>query len=87
MYYGWSIQFSGTSKRPSGADLWDFGQSASVNSSNALTISGIQFDSPGFHEVQLSGTYENCSDTISEMIYVYAEPTIDFDYLDGLFCP
>ena len=58
----------------------------SVNSSNALTISGIQFDSPGFHEVQLSGTYENCSDTISEMIYVYAEPTIDFDYLDGLFC-
>ena len=81
--YNFQAQVSG----PSGAEyLWDFGQSASVNSSNALTISGIQFDSPGFHEVQLSGTYENCSDTISEMIYVYAEPTIDFDYLDGLFC-
>jgi gliding motility-associated-like protein len=81
--YNFQAQVSG----PSGSLYeWDFGGSASTNSSTDLSISGIQFDIPGFHEVQLSGTYENCSDSISEMIYVYAEPTIDFDYVDGIHC-
>jgi len=65
---------------------WDFGPNASTTTSADLIISGIQFDTPGFQEVQLTGTHENCVDSISALIYVFAEPTIDFDFIDGLHC-
>ena len=71
---------------PSSVYEWNFGLNASINNSTELIVSGVQFDTPGFHEIELTGTHENCSDTISDYIYVYAEPTIDFDYIDGLHC-
>lgn len=81
--YNFQAQVSGP---PNAVYEWNFGSNASISSSTDLTVSGIQFDLSGFHEIQLTGSYDNCVDSIGESIYVYAEPTIDFDFIDGLHC-
>ena len=65
---------------------WGFGGNASLSSSNELNVSGIQFSSSGFQAIQLTGTYDNCIDSVNSTVYVYGEPIIDFDYVDGLHC-
>jgi len=65
---------------------WYFGPNASVTNSTDLVVSDLQFDQPGIQEVKLTGSHENCVDSLIEPIYVYAEPIIDFSYFDGLQC-
>ena len=71
---------------PNSTYEWDFGANASLSSSNDLLVSGIQFSTSGFQEIQLTGSYDNCIDSVNSTVYVYAEPIIDFDYVNGLHC-
>ena len=65
---------------------WDFGPNASLINSMDLIVSEIQFNQPGIQYVKLTGSHENCIDSLIDPIYVYAEPIIDFSYSDALQC-
>ena len=65
---------------------WNFGPNASLTGSTDLIVSNIQFNQPGHQEIRLTGSHEDCIDSLIELVYVYAEPTIDFSYMDGLQC-
>jgi gliding motility-associated-like protein len=66
--------------------LWDFGSNASIQNTNELAVSGIQFSTSGFQEIQLSAANETCSDSIQAELYVFSEPIIDFDVFDNELC-
>jgi gliding motility-associated-like protein len=65
---------------------WDFGENASVTNSNELTVSGIQYFNPGLQHIQLTGSFDQCIDSVQSTLYVYSEPFIDFAYIDGVQC-
>jgi len=66
--------------------LWDFGSNASIQNTNELAVSGIQFSTSGFQDIQLSAANETCADSIQAELYVFSEPIIDFDVFDNELC-
>ncbi len=71
---------------PTAVFEWDFGDEASVSTSSDLHVLDVQFMSSGIHEIQFTGSYDNCVDSVVSTVYVYGEPSIDFTYVDGLHC-
>lgn len=47
---------------------------------------GVTFNTPGAHTVTLTGQFDNCVETYTSQVFVYAEPTIGFSMQDGLQC-
>jgi gliding motility-associated-like protein len=74
------------SGQPSATFLWDFGLNSIPNSATTVDVSGVQFLTPGNHDVLLIGSYDICKDTVSSRVFVYGEPSIDFLYLNTLQC-
>ena len=66
--------------------IWDFGPNASLQSSTELSVSGIQFSSPGFQSIKLTGSHDICIDSVESLLYVFSEPYIDFTIVDGVLC-
>ena len=66
--------------------LWDFGPYASITSSNTLDVNNVVFSVPGNITVSLTGNYENCKDSQTSTLFIYKEPTIDFEITPGLQC-
>lgn len=65
---------------------WDFGPNASPQSSSELSVTGIQFTTPGLQQIKLTGTHDICIDSILSLVYVFSEPMIDFTILDNELC-
>lgn len=65
---------------------WDFGLSATPNSSNTIDVIGVQFLNPGNYQVSLTGSYDDCTNTIFSNVFVYGSPLINFTYLNTLQC-
>ena len=65
---------------------WDFGENSSLTNSNDLTVLGVQYLIPGVQQVQLTGSFDECIDSVQSTLYVYSEPMIDFVYIEGLQC-
>ena len=78
--------FANASGPPSAIFEWDFGPHATPSLSNQLNVIGVNFDSPGIHPIQFIGSYDVCSDTVNSFVFVYAEPQIDFVFVNSLQC-
>lgn len=82
-----SFDFDGTVSGPPGTVYtWNFGPSANIQTSNDIDVSGVSFEGYGDITVTLTGTHNNCTETAVKNIYLYREPTIDFELLPGLQC-
>lgn len=65
---------------------WDFGSHGSpqfVSDTNAYQVA---LDTSGYHTITLYSSYLDCLDSITKEIFVYALPTIDFDFEYGFQC-
>ena len=81
------FDFDGTAiGQPNATFVWDFGPHSSPNNAATLDVTGVKFLLPGTHEVMLIGAYDVCTDTVFSNIFVYGEPSIDFQYLNTLQC-
>lgn len=79
--------FDATVLGPIGTQFtWDFGLSATPNSSNTIDVIGVQFLNPGNYQVSLTGSYDDCTNTIFSNVFVYGSPLINFTYLNTLQC-
>ncbi len=82
-----SFDFIGQAGGPPEAVFsWNFGNNASILTSNDLTVNDVVFLQPGDYTVTFSGSFDNCLETATEEIHIYAEPTIAFDLVDELQC-
>lgn len=82
-----SFDFDGTVSGPPIANYtWDFGDGASIPTSNDIDVFGVTYSQTGAIPVTLTGTFNNCVETASSEIYIYTSPTIDFALKDGQQC-
>lgn len=82
-----SFNFDGTVSGPSSAVFtWNFGPDASIQSSNAIDVPGVSFDTTGSIPITLTGTFLSCVESVTQNIYIFQEPTIDFILLPGNQC-
>lgn len=65
---------------------WNFGQNASIGTSNDLDVFGVVYDSPGKFPVTLTGNFMSCTDSFTDTIFILKVPEIDFSILDELRC-
>lgn len=65
---------------------WSFGPLTNPTQSNSIDVNDVQFFTSGDHPVYLVGSYDVCSDTVFSNVFVYAEPTINFQYANTLQC-
>lgn len=82
-----SFNFDGTVSGPPGSVFtWNFGPNASIPSSTDVDVPGVSFNTTGSIPITLTGTFENCIETVTQEIYLFQEPTIDFTLLPGSQC-
>ena len=82
-YFVFDAQVNG----PQGTNyFWDFGPNATPSSSNQLLANSVLFSESGPQSIMLIGQNPQCSDTITEIVQVFAHPTIDFMFLNALLC-
>lgn len=65
---------------------WDFGSSANISSSNNISTSGIQFNTPGTYPVTLTINENGCTESITQDVWVVTDPTIDWSFLPEDAC-
>ena len=84
---GNSFDFDGTVSGPPGSVFtWNFGPTASITTSTDTDVFGVSFNAPGPVQVTLTGTYEDCEESVTHEIYLYSEPTINFGIMPGTQC-
>lgn len=84
---GNSFDFDGTVSGPPGSVFtWNFGPNASIQTSNNIDVNGVSFNTTGPISVTLTGTFENCEESITQEIYLYREPTVNFSIVPGTQC-
>lgn len=84
---GNSFNFVGATTGPTDYTvLWDFGPNASISTSDQLIVNDVSYSTPGTHTVILTISTAECSDSVTSTIYIYNEPTIDFQIDDKLKC-
>lgn len=82
-----AFNFDGTVGGPPGSVFtWDFGPYASIPTSNDIDVFGVNFNTTGDVPITLTGTWEDCIESITQTIYIYQEPNIDFTIAPGLQC-
>lgn len=82
-----SFNFDGTVSGPAGSVfIWDFGPHASIATSNDVDVNDVSFDVTGDISITLTGTFEDCIQSVTQNIYIFQEPTIDFRLEPGLQC-
>jgi gliding motility-associated-like protein len=82
-----SFNFDGTvSGPPTSIFTWDFGPNASISNSNDIDVPNVVFDTTGAILITLTGTFEDCIESITQEIYIFSSPIIDFDIAPGLQC-
>lgn len=84
---GNSFDFIGNVTGPPHANFtWDFGENGSISSSNDTSVFDLSFTSTGSQFVTLTGNFDECIKIDSAEIFIYSQPTINFDMVDGLQC-
>jgi gliding motility-associated-like protein len=66
--------------------LWDFGPNASIPSSTNLDVNGVVFNTYGSIPITLTGSFGNCSESVTHSIFIFREPTINFRVEPGPRC-
>jgi gliding motility-associated-like protein len=84
---GNSFNFDGSMTGPSFTTfLWNFGSHASISSSTDLDVNGVVFDTFGTFPITLTGSFDNCTESVTQSIFIFREPTIDFRVDPGPRC-
>jgi gliding motility-associated-like protein len=79
--------FDGTVSGPPAANYqWSFGQNGIPYTSNNIDEFNVTFTQPGYQNITLYGSFDNCIDSVQDQVYVYFEPTIDFVFVPTLQC-
>lgn len=65
---------------------WDFGPNASIPTATTLDVNDVVFSTSGLIPITLNATYGTCTDSYSDNILIFKEPTIDFSIQPGLQC-
>jgi gliding motility-associated-like protein len=71
---------------PNSVFTWNFGPSACILTSTDEDVNDVVFSSTGSIPITLTGTFDNCVESVTESIYIFQPPTIDFALLPGLQC-
>jgi gliding motility-associated-like protein len=66
--------------------LWDFGSNSMPPKASTLDVFGVKFLKSGIHEIKLIASYDVCKDSVESSVFVFSEPSIDFDYIKTLQC-
>jgi gliding motility-associated-like protein len=84
---GNSFDFDATVSGPPFATYsWNFGTSATPNTSSQIDVNNVTYTQPGNHTIQLSGSFLNCVETVSSSIFIYDTIKVDFNVPPGPFC-
>ncbi len=84
---GHSLNFNATGFSTSNPQVtWDFGSSANISSSNNISTSGIQFNTPGTYPVTLTINENGCTESITQDVWVVTDPSIDWSFLPEDAC-
>lgn len=82
-----NFNFDGTVSGPPGSVFtWTFGSNASIQSSTNIDVPNVVFDTIGSIPITLTGTFENCVESVTQNIYIFYPPEIDFSIAPGLQC-
>lgn len=83
-----SFDFIGTVSGPAGITTytWDLGNNATPQTASGTSVLGVTYATPGDHTITLTGSYLNCSETVSSSIFIFKEPSIDFTIAPGGQC-
>lgn len=82
-----SFDFDATVSGPPGTSyFWNFGPFATPQISSSIDVNAVGFNTTGPVTVSLTGTHQNCIETVFKEIYLYSEPTIAFALEPGLQC-
>ena len=82
-----SFNFDGTvSGPPSSVFTWNFGPNASISSSTDTDVFNVNFNTTGSIPITLTGTFENCIESVTHNIYIFQEPNVDFMLMPGRQC-
>ena len=82
-----SFDFIGETSGPIGAIYtWNFGSLASPSTSTNTSEFDVSFQTVGEVSISLTGTFENCTETVNHPIYIFQDPEVNFIIEDGLQC-
>lgn len=87
-FIGNNFSFNSTSafQGINGTLLWDFGINASLQTSTATTVSNISYNAIGNYPVTLIAEENGCSDTITNVVELYENPTASIEPIIALGC-
>jgi gliding motility-associated-like protein len=85
---GNSFIFNGGGEYPASGTTfdWNFGADAILSTANTEDVSGVVYTDYGYHPVTYTIYYETCEESITDSVFVYAEPSIGFEISDELKC-
>lgn len=82
-----NFNFDGIVGGPPGSIFtWNFGPNASIQTSTDIDVANVVFDTIGAIPITLTGTFENCVESITQEIYLFYPPEINFAIAPGLQC-
>ena len=82
-----SFNFDATvSGPPNTTFTWDFGANSTITSSTDIDVSNVSFTTTGTIPITLIVTHNNCLESVTNSIYIYQDPTIDFAIAPGIQC-
>lgn len=82
-----SFNFDGTVNGPPGSTFtWNFGPDASIPSSTNVDVPNVVFDTVGSIPITLTGVFDNCVESVTQNIYIFYPPEVDFAIAPGLQC-
>lgn len=82
-----SFDFDGDVSGPVGTVFtYNFGPNATLPTSTDIDVNGVSFNIAGTIPITLTGTHENCIESVTHEIYIYSAPQIDFALEPGLQC-
>jgi gliding motility-associated-like protein len=84
---GNSFDFIGEGSLPDGSVFnWSFGGGANPAISTDQNPNGIIFDQAGNIPVTYTASFASCIESVTQNVFIYKEPTIDFTIADELKC-
>jgi gliding motility-associated-like protein len=65
---------------------WDFGPHANIQTASSLSVQNIVFDTVGFIDISLTVSTGICEETVTDKIFIFNEPIINFGIDPELKC-
>jgi gliding motility-associated-like protein len=65
---------------------WDFGSAATPVNATTEDVLNVVYTSYGFHPVTFTVNYQTCQESVTDSVFVFAQPSIGFEISDELKC-